>query len=136
MVGIFVALAIGWLLVVLFVRALTAEDAPPAGDGAEPTPTEGPVATVHTTIDEACAAMAAESSEVRSSAARAARDRDALVDSLLDRDGVGVTGIGLSKCGESPVVAVSVSSPLVDVPAFGPHGTPVVVWLAGPFYAY
>lgn len=136
-VGIFVALAVAWLLVVAVVRAASDHDSDSAVNAADPARSEtgaaAETATVYPSHEEGCAALNQTSPNLRTSEAKAMKDRDALADSILGGE---VTMVGLTRCVGFWAVSIGVSTPTAAVPAFGPRGTPVVATVAGPFFAY
>jgi hypothetical protein len=95
------------------------------------------VASVHRDHRAACAAFLATSSPRFVEPRVAAQDRDALERSLMgDRPDDGVRSIGLTRCGNAEVIVVGVADDSVRVPAAGPGGTPVLVHLQSPFFAF
>lgn len=125
------AIATG-MCVVLVRAAPSTEEPPDAAPPVGPTPTGSPEparATVHSSQSEGCSAILAADPE-RVSDETAEADTEWMSEKFFG-DHPSDNSFRLlvrSSCGDLPVVVIGVKNSSVEVPSYGPGGTPVIAY--------
>ncbi|KAA1376344.1 hypothetical protein [Aeromicrobium fastidiosum] len=134
-IGLAVSAAI--LAGVFTAGAVLGDDPRPPSASPSPTTPDSPWATAHRSIGERCDDVLTRGGP-RVSEQTADADREYMTEQLMGGppDTGDIRSVGLSSCGDLPVVSVGVRHDRVRIPAIAPGGTPVVVFRELPIVAF